>query len=258
MKFQLVSDLHITTDQFRFKQDPVADTLIIAGDTFELEVLTHLDNSARKEDCLQFIDHIVNRYKTVYMVFGNHEWYKSNVDTRLAYLNQLTHLGIKVLDNTYEILDNIVIWGSTLWTDVARYPTETVSVKTALNDFNYIRIGPEYKKIQPDYFTEQWLIARDNLDDLYNQLPNKKFLVVTHHLPSFASIPKQYVGHVANRGYASEMSEWILNRPNIKVWCHGHTHDSCNYMIGDCNVICNPKGYRNENPEFDETTVFEL
>ena len=45
----------------------------------------------------------------------------------------------------------------------------------------------------------------------------------------------------------------ILDNPQIKYWSHGHTHESMDYMIGDCRVVCNPKGYHptEVNPDFD-------
>jgi hypothetical protein len=46
-----------------------------------------------------------------------------------------------------------------------------------------------------------------------------------------------------NGGYHSDLSEFILDRPAIKLWTHGHTHEEFDYMIGDTRVVCNPRGY---------------
>jgi hypothetical protein len=46
-----------------------------------------------------------------------------------------------------------------------------------------------------------------------------------------------------NGGYSSELAEYILDRPKIKLWTHGHTHDVFDYMIGTTRVVCNPRGY---------------
>ena len=48
-----------------------------------------------------------------------------------------------------------------------------------------------------------------------------------------------------NGGYASELSDYILDHPQIKVWCHGHIHYAFDYMIGDTRIVCNPYGYHN-------------
>jgi hypothetical protein len=43
----------------------------------------------------------------------------------------------------------------------------------------------------------------------------------------------------------------MLDRPGIKLWTHGHTHEDFDYMIGDCRVVCNPRGYINYEPRAD-------
>ena len=42
---------------------------------------------------------------------------------------------------------------------------------------------------------------------------------------------------------ASDLSDFILDRPLIKYWLHGHIHATNDYMVGDCRVISNPRGY---------------
>jgi len=37
------------------------------------------------------------------------------------------------------------------------------------------------------------------------------------------------------------------------MWCHGHIHESSRYMLGECMVVSNPRGYYDyeENLGFD-------
>jgi hypothetical protein len=46
-----------------------------------------------------------------------------------------------------------------------------------------------------------------------------------------------------NGGFSSDMSEFILDRPQICLWTHGHMHDPFDYVIGSTRVVCNPRGY---------------
>jgi hypothetical protein len=39
------------------------------------------------------------------------------------------------------------------------------------------------------------------------------------------------------------LHDYILDRPKIKLWTHGHTHDVFDYMLGTTRVFCNPRGY---------------
>ena len=47
-----------------------------------------------------------------------------------------------------------------------------------------------------------------------------------------------------NGAYSSDLSEFILDNPEIKVAVHGHTHDRFNYLVGDTRILCNPRGYK--------------
>jgi Icc-related predicted phosphoesterase len=75
---------------------------------------------------------------------------------------------------------------------------------------------------------------------------DQKFVVVGHHAPSKTSTKPRYQNDtLMNGGYSSDLSEFILDRPQIKLWTHGHTHDKFDYMIGDTRIVCNPRGYIN-------------
>ena len=54
-----------------------------------------------------------------------------------------------------------------------------------------------------------------------------------------------------NGAYSSELSEFILDHPEIKLWTHGHTHEDFDYMIGSTRVVCNPRGYINYEARAD-------
>ena len=46
-----------------------------------------------------------------------------------------------------------------------------------------------------------------------------------------------------NGAYSSELDEYIMDHPQIKLWTHGHTHEDFDYMIGSTRIVCNPRGY---------------
>ena len=46
-----------------------------------------------------------------------------------------------------------------------------------------------------------------------------------------------------NGAYSSDLSEFILDHPQIQAWVHGHTHYNFDYMIGSTRILCNPRGY---------------
>lgn len=56
--------------------------------------------------------------------------------------------------------------------------------------------------------------------------------------------------------------DYLLEKENVKLWIHGHTHDSMDTEINGTGVVCNPRGYNEfgkfENKNFDENLVIEL
>jgi len=83
--------------------------------------------------------------------------------------------------------------------------------------------------------------------------PDMPWVVVGHHAPSKLSTKPRYEKDVmVNGAYSSDLSEFILDHPQIKVWTHGHTHHEFDYMIGSTRIVCNPRGYINYEPQADE------
>ena len=73
---------------------------------------------------------------------------------------------------------------------------------------------------------------------------SKKYVVVTHHAPTPLSIAECYKGdRLMNGAFHSDLSEFIMDRPQIKLWTHGHMHNVSDYVVGETRVVCNPRGY---------------
>jgi hypothetical protein len=74
--------------------------------------------------------------------------------------------------------------------------------------------------------------------------PTARYVVVGHHAPSRISTKPRYQKDVVvNGGYSSSLDDFILDHPQIRLWTHGHTHDTFDYMIGSTRIVCNPRGY---------------
>ena len=123
-----------------------------------------------------------------------------------------------------------------------------------MNDYKVIRIGSNYRKMNPDDTLGLHKKSKQFLLDTLPMFKNQKVWVLTHHAPSYRSVhPKYRNSGIANGAYVSNLDDLIFDHPNIKYFSHGHTHESMDYMIGGCRVICNPRGYypTEVNPEFD-------
>jgi hypothetical protein len=85
--------------------------------------------------------------------------------------------------------------------------------------------------------------------------------VVTHHAPSPASIHPRFAASPLNACFVSN-AEHLLDGDRVRLWIHGHTHDSFDYVVNGTRVVCNPRGYAkngvNENPRFDAEFVVDV
>jgi Icc-related predicted phosphoesterase len=118
--------------------------------------------------------------------------------------------------------------GTTLWfkqmPDYQRYAP-------LLNDFRVIQ------GFVPKVFEEN----KDAIDFL-NWHVNDNSIVITHHSPTFHSTPMRFKEEPVNMFFTCDM-EILIKERKPKLWIHGHTHHSFNYMLHNTHIICNPLGY---------------
>jgi hypothetical protein len=68
-----------------------------------------------------------------------------------------------------------------------------------------------------------------------------------HHLPFWRSVHPRYEGDSLNRFFVGDISdEFRAHNAPPRIIVHGHTHEPCDYMMGDTRVVCNPLGYPGE------------
>ena len=90
-------------------------------------------------------------------------------------------------------------------------------------------------------------------------LKDRKVVVCTHHQPSFSSVAERYKHEtIMNGAFCSNLDEFILDHPQIKLWTAGHTHNAMDYRIGDTRIFVNPRGYPGEKMDFDPHIILEV
>lgn len=180
---------------------------------------------------------------------GNHDWYGDSYDFVKVYTNQIV-----------EIIHDTVFISCTLWCNWQGEKLTLDDLKTwypTLNDFHHIE-GLNHNTVV-DLFNSDFKFIKNSIE----KYKDKKIVIVTHFAPSKKSIHHKYEGDRANRYFVNDLDDFILANPNIKCWIHGHTHSSLDYKIGECRVICNPRGYKMrdgsyENPDFNPELIIEV
>jgi predicted phosphodiesterase len=267
MKIALTSDIHLEFGDWYPVNPEGADVLILSGD-----IMVASDLEKLQEDPNGFLDHakgqrfrefLVNckkEYKHVVYVMGNHEHYHGDFAVSHKVLSkECEDIGIHFLDKGCVKIDDVTFIGGTLWTDMNKEDSLTLyHISKMMNDFRIVNNGDRvvnFKDAEGKFHTR---VARfspeDAVEDHKKMLgyiktviendPTGKYVVVGHHSPSKLSTKPQYENDtLMNGGYSSDLSEFILDRPQIKLWTHGHTHHEFDYMIGATRILCNPRGY---------------
>ena len=240
MKIALASDIHLEFGEISLENDQNADVLILSGD---ICVASKFRDKDRK-----FFRQCSERFPKVIYIMGNHEHYNGNfvLSENLLREELEDFENIHLLEKQSIDIGDYTFVGATIWTDMNKNDPNTLwHVNRVMNDFRIIA-HPDgfYERLTPEIVQEVHIDTMEYIQSVVDANPNGKFVVVGHHAPSKQSIKPRYKGdHLTNGAYSSDLSEFILDRPQIKVWTHGHTHEVFDYMIGTTRVLCNPRGY---------------
>jgi len=283
MKVALASDVHLEFGTISLENTESADVLILSGDICVAKDLMKRDDSGifdrfdRSNSIHQFFQECCERFPHVVYVMGNHEHYHGDYANTITTLrNRLGYLvNLHILDKEMVQLGGVSFIGGTLWTDMNKEDPMTLrQMKGMMNDFRLVDNSnsvvnfktfdenghAEFKTRVATFSPEDAVVDhRAMLEYIRLMIEGKfdqKFVVVGHHSPSKLSTKPRYEKEVImNGGYSSDLSEFILDHPQIKLWTHGHTHHKFDYMIGSTRIVCNPRGYIDYEPEANN---FEL
>ena len=253
MKLNILSDLHLG---FGAMDRPVndADVVVLAGDI------------SRPREAVAWA---LRFEKPVLYVPGNNEFYGSSIDAALGELRRLcAGTQVQVLDQDEVVTGGVRFLGATLWTDfglAGDAPQRAAAKDQArrqLRDFSRIRAHAD----PADAFSPDDSVAlfERHAAWLASRLARRHAgptVVITHHAPSPGSIHPRFAGSLLNACFVSDLRH-LLRADRVSLWIHGHTHDSFDYRVDGCRVVCNPRGYArggvDENPLFDPDFIVAL
>lgn len=237
------------------------------------------------QECCERFPHVIYIMGNHEHYHGDYAKSITNLREHLGYLANL-----HILDKEFVELNGVCFAGGTLWTDMNKEDPQTLyGIKGYMNDYRIIENSNELvhfkthvNKDKPVGMTDEEWMALDYNDrvtlkmgtriakfspedsvkdhkamlqfikDSIASRPDMPWVVVGHHAPSKLSTKPRYEKDVmVNGAYSSDLSEFILDHPQIKVWTHGHTHHEFDYMIGGTRIVCNPRGYINYEDQAD-------
>lgn len=268
MKIKVVSDLHLEFSDINITNDDKCDVLILSGDIMIAQDLhDHIaadfspysngalaDLGRKMQRVARFRDFLKRcsfQFPHTVYVAGNHEFYHGkffdSIDHLRAECAQFPN--IYFLERDTKVIDDVTFIGATLWTDMNKGDPLTMhAIEGMMNDFRIIRNDKrEYARMSARDVVDRHARTLQYFRSVLAEQHDKKFVVVGHHSPSFQSVHESYKNeYLMNGGYHSDLSEFILDHPQIKLWTHGHTHHPFDYVIGETRVVCNPRGYESD------------
>lgn len=249
MKIRLYSDLHYgvnTMTPFHIPDPIPGEILVLAGDVFDSysKGLAHLQR-------------VVDSDRTVILVPGNHEYHSRDLleDNKQILLDKVNSSNFHILDNDTLTINNIKFLGTTLWTDlidIVPYK-ELKKLISSSKDFKAI-----YYNGKP--------ITLDERQELFNKAVHflneeitKDSVVISHFLPSYSLIYKDYKDSIRTPLFASHL-DYLILRKKPKFWFYGHNHYPNDSFIGDTRMLCNSYGYQHkgEGLNFNPNFILEL
>lgn len=252
MKIWVFSDLHLEYADLRQPlKIPDADVCVVAGDLCR----------APANGVHWLAENVAHAMPCIY-VAGNHEFYGGGIyegleDGRTA---AARFDNIHFLENGSVMIDGVRFVGTTLWTDYRIEGAPEIArfhARERMNDYRKIatRRSP-WRRFVPE---TAYRMHQDSRRFIENALKSDTIptVVVTHHLPHANSIPARFKGDLLNAAYASDLSQ-VIEEGRPALWVHGHTHDSCDYRLGKTRVVCNPRGYDDENRRFEPNLVVAI
>jgi predicted phosphohydrolase len=270
MKTRIYSDIHL--DHYQEHQlwyppempDDLNTTLILAGD---LSVGSKFIETKNNDKKFSWIEQISKKFKQIIIVLGNHDYWPQggltiiNAKTKLDKMLQEKNItNVKILDcNTHEE-DDFIIVGCTLWTDIKKQDhllMQSISSYMSQDGKIAYKTGDHafWERFTPQKWVSTHFQHKEFIRNIAQKNKDKKIFVVTHHAPLDNLISPQFAGHPANAYYTSDLSEIILDNPNIVAWAFGHVHHKFDLQFENCRIINHSIGYPQELIHEEDNTI---
>lgn len=204
----------------------------------------------------------------VLYVSGNHEAYGKNLDEVQDDIKAacMAVPNVHFLNCSEFIHENVRFIGASLWTDFKLFGDDTRAdamreAESAMNDYKRIRLAKKgYRKLRAADTAQLHASHKSWIKKKLAEPFSGNTVVITHMAPSMQSVPEQYRADLTSAAYASQTDDLVAQ---ADMWIHGHTHETVDYQIGKCRVVCNPCGYISrdgsaENAQFDPAFIAEL
>jgi len=240
MRLQLLSDLHLETEDYEPVPAPGAELLILAGDIDSDWVA---------------LERFVGWPQPVLFVAGNHEFDGRDLDVAWPALRErCAELGITLVEQQSLVVADdrgrrIRFLGTVRWCDFDLFgPARRAKAMRAGSYFaNLMRSTRGERLLDAEGIREEGLACRAWLAaELARPADGwDRTVVVTHFAPSLRSADPRYGGQNGTASFCNADDDLI---PLADLWIHGHLHCRHDYAVkrpdgSSTRVVCNARGH---------------
>ena len=258
MKLQLLSDLHLETENYQPEPSPQAEVLVLAGDI---------------DSTWAGYDRFAGWPVPVIVVAGNHEYDDRDVDAATAGLRDLcARLGFSFLERETLMFtaangQRVRVLGTARWSDFdlfgqAQRPRALRAAEYFLRLMASTRNGQPFDAAG---VRSESLLCRAWLETELQRAPQgrwDKTLVITHFGPSLRSADPRYGQQPGTASFCNADDDLI---PRADLWLHGHLHCRHDYRVdrpgrAPTRVVCQARGlvHKGEHAGLDTGLLIEL
>lgn len=241
MRIQVLSDLHLETEECSLSPAPGAELLVLAGD---------IDSSWHK--LIHFKDWPV----PVLFVPGNHEYDQREITQALPQLRTLCEaIGLQLLEcnsciRTDEHGRRIRFLGTTRWSDFDLFGDKgrARAQRAAIYYAKVMRATLNGEPFDAPAVRAHALACREWLASALSASGEwDATVVITHYAPSLLSADPRYGAQPSSSSFCNADDDLL---PGADLWIHGHVHCRHDYLVphhqGATRVVCNARGFEHK------------
>ena len=256
MRLQLLSDLHLETEQYDPQPAPGAELLVLAGDI---------------DSRWLGLERFAGWPQPVLFVAGNHEFDGRDLDVAMPALRQRCgELGITLLERESQVVTDergrrVRFVATTRWCDfdlfgAARRPKAMRAATYFMDIMQATRAGLPFDAVA---VRAEALACRAWLEAELMRTGGEwdRTVVVTHFAPSLRSADPRYGAQNGTASFCNADDDLIAR---ADLWLHGHLHCAQDYLVpragGSTRVVCNSRGHerRGEAEQHQPLLVLEV
>jgi len=257
-KLYYISDTHLEHNErgerevpLATPENPATSAIALLGDIGWIQ----------EDSYWKLISRCAALYANVFVILGNHEYFYHCIQELPSEVRN--EFRKRCIPNTYFLenetveFDNVVLWGSTLWTRPDWAAFQRINDSRLITDKS---VPPPHRlsisTVHAIHHRATQYLRKELT--LLSASASKPLILLTHHAPLIDANGEKYQQSVRTTAYVNRLDEFMC--PPIVAWLYGHTHQNMTFHVNNIYVSTNAFGYPGEYMDvlFDPQKCFTV